>query len=168
MRSRESRGSQYFALTTLAQRYRFAAMKKELISLRKLKARLAKDFEAATEAMPERKALDHVVSLLAILESQRAQTSDSEKVIRMPSKKPRTLVSEKEKKAILDWLQKHFAKRRNQPMGFRQLTELLLADGIKIPGSPQTQVFVVTGLITRNKKMFKGTNGLWHLAEFAA
>jgi hypothetical protein len=143
-------------------------MSNELRSLRKLKARLAKDFEAATEAMPERKALDHAVGLLAILESQRTQTSsDSEKVIRMASKKPRTLVSDKEKKTILDWLQGYFAKRRNQPMGFRQLTELMLAEGIKIPGSSQTQVFVVTGLITRNK-MFKGKNGLWHLAEFAA
>jgi hypothetical protein len=31
----------------------------------------------------------------------------------------------------------------------------------------RTQVFVVTGLVTRNK-MFKGKNGLWHLAEYAA
>ena len=85
----------------------------------------------------------------------------------MPNRKPRTLVSDKEKKTILEWLEKYFSKKHNQPVGFRQLTDLMLADGIKIPGSPQTQVFVVTGLITRNK-MFKGKNGLWHLAEFAA
>src|SRR5580692_2242669 len=124
-------------------------MRNELTSLYKLKARLAREFEAATEAMPEKKALDHAVGLITILERQRAQDqTNSEKVICLPSKKPRTLVSEREKKAILDWLQRHFAKRCNQSMGFRELTELMLADGIKIPGSSQTQVFVVTGLIT--------------------
>ena len=143
-------------------------MRNELTSLYKLKARLTGDFEAATEAMPEKIALDHVVSLIGILESQRGQTNvESEKVIRLPNRKPRTLVSDKEKKAILDWLQRYFAEKRNQPMGFRQLRDLMLTDGIKIPGSPQTQMFVVTGLITRNK-MFKGRNGLWHLVEFAA
>jgi len=143
-------------------------MNDDLKSLYKLKARLAKDFEAATRALPEKVALDHAVSLIAILESRGAETEpDSEKVIHMSNRKPRTLASEKEKKAILEWLEKYFSKKHNQPNGFRQLTELMLADGIKIPGSPQTQVFVVSGLVTRNK-MFKGKKGLWHLAEFAA
>lgn len=143
-------------------------MNNELTSLYKLKVRLTKAFEIASETMPEKKALDHVASLIAILERERPQTSqESDKVIRLPSKKPRTLISEKDKKAIIDWLQKYFGRKNNQPAGFRHLTELMLADRIKIPGSPQTQVFVVTGLVTRNK-MFKGKNGLWHLAEFAA
>jgi hypothetical protein len=143
-------------------------MRKELALLYKLKARLANDFEAATKAMPEKKALDHVVSLIDILEIHRAETVvDADKVVHLRSKKPRTLVNDKDKKAILDWLQKYFSKKNNQPAGFRHLTELMLADGIRIPGLPRTQVFVVTGLVTRNK-MFKGKNGLWHLAEYAA
>lgn len=143
-------------------------MSNELKSLYKLKARLTKDFEAATRSLPEKEALDHTVSLITILESGRVKTEpDSEKVIRMPNRKPRTLVSDKEKSAILAWLKNYFSKKHNQPMGFRQLTQLMLADGIKIPGSQQTKVFVVTGLITRNK-MFKGKDGLWHLAEYAA
>src|SRR5262245_30129113 len=126
-------------------------MKQELTSLYKLKARFAKEFEAATAAMPEKQALDYIVGLIAIVERQQARPEpDSEKVIHLRSKKPRTLISEKEKKAILDWLQKYFSRKNNQAAGFRHLTELMLADGIKIPGSPRTQVFVVTGLVTRN------------------
>jgi hypothetical protein len=143
-------------------------MKNELTSLYRLKARLTRDFEAATRSLPEKKALDHAVSLIAILESRRAKTqADSDKVIRMPNRKPRTLVSDKEKKAILEWIGKYFSTKHNQPVSFRQLTNLMLADGIKIPGSHDKQVFVVSGLVTRNK-MFKGKNGLWHLAEYAA
>jgi hypothetical protein len=144
-------------------------MRKELASLYKLKASLARDFEAATRAMPEKNAIDYIAGLIAILENQQRPQArlESDKVIRLPSKKPRTLVSGKEKTAILDWLQEYFSRKNNQPAGFRRLTELMLADGIKIPGSPQTQIFVVSGLVTRNK-MFKGRNGLWHLAEFAA
>ena len=44
-------------------------MSNELKSLYKLKARLTKDFEDATRCLPEKKALDHTVSLIAILES---------------------------------------------------------------------------------------------------
>lgn len=143
-------------------------MRNELASLYRLKSRLAKEFEAATQAMPEKKALDYAVSLIAVLENQRPQLPlDTAKVIRLQHKKPRTLVSDKERMAILDWLQKHFCKTNNQPTRFRHLIELMLADGLKIPGSPQTQIFVITGIVTRNK-MFKGKNGLWHLSRFAA
>ena len=47
------------------------------------------------------------------------------------------------------------------------MTDLMVAEGIKIPGPPDKQLFVVSGLVTRNE-MFKGKNGPWHLAEFAA
>ncbi len=109
--------------------------------------------------MPEKNALDHVASLIAILESQRSQYPPrSDNVTRFRSKRPRILVNDNEKKAILDWLQRYFAQQNNQPAGFRHLTAVMLADG---------QVFVVSGLVMRNK-MFSGKNGLWHLAEFAA
>jgi hypothetical protein len=143
-------------------------MNDELTSLYKLRDRIAKDFEAATRSLPEKKALDHAVSLIAILEAQRSSTEgDSAKVIDMPTKKPRTLAGADDKKAMLAWLDHYYSKTNNRPAGFRQLTDLMLADGIKIPGPPNKQVFVVAGLVTRNKK-FKGKNRLWHLAEFAA
>jgi len=49
-------------------------MRKEIRSLYKLKARLETDFETAAEAMVEKKALDHVANLIAILEWQHSQS----------------------------------------------------------------------------------------------
>ncbi len=143
------------------------AMNKTLKSLYRLKDRLTRDFEAATRTMPEKQALDLLSRLITILEKQHPDSLvDSGKVIRFQTK-PRTRVSDTERHAILEWAERYYRSNENRPITFRRLTDLMLADGVAIPGSPQTQVFVVTGLITRNK-IFTGQHGLWHLAEFAA
>lgn len=116
-------------------------MNNELTSLYRLKARLAQDFERAREVLPQKKALDHVVALIAILECLYPQSvPDSDKVIRLLHNKPRRLVSDNEKGVILDWLQQYFRRKNNQPVGIRQLTDLMLADGVHIPGTPRQQV----------------------------
>jgi hypothetical protein len=142
-------------------------MDEELTSLRKLKDRLEKDFDAATKALPEKIALDHTVSLIALLEDKKSTTIPHVKKKLVLVKKPRTLSTEEDKGMMLAWLDKYYAKTKNKPTGFRQLTDLMLADKVEIPGPAEKQVFVVAGLVTRNKK-FRGNNRLWNLAEYAA
>jgi hypothetical protein len=141
-------------------------MNRGLAYLYKLKHRLEQEFEAAASSLPEKQALDQAENLIATLESKRAPL-DSGEVVPMRARKPRTLIGNAEREAMLSWLDEYYRKRGNEPARTRQLTDSMIADGIKIPGSPKTQVFVVTGMVTRNKK-FKGKNGYWQLADFAA
>jgi hypothetical protein len=131
-------------------------MKRHLALLYKLKDRLESDVEVAVSALPEKHALDHTEKLIAQLESG--------ELISMRATKPRTLITNAEREAMLSWLSDYYRKRDNEPARIRQLYESMIADGVNIPGSARHQVFVVTGLVTRNK-MFTGENGLWRLTN---
>jgi len=131
-------------------------MKRHLAFLYKLKDRLEGEIEVAVSSLPEKQALDHAEKLIAKLESG--------EVISMKAIKPRTLITSAEREAMLSWLNDYYKKRDNEPARIRQLRESMIADGITIPGGARKQVFVVTGLVTRNK-LFKGEHGLWRLTN---
>jgi hypothetical protein len=109
--------------------------------------------------------LDAVRRIIARLGGKRRAANNKPPAAKKSLDKPRTLADDKVKTAIVAWAEKYFRRTGNKTSGFRQLADLMLADGVAIPGD--NPVFVVSGIITRNKK-FKGKDGQWHLKEFAA
>ena len=138
-------------------------MDPELKVLYTLADSLTKELEAAIQALPVKQDLDAVKRIIA----RREEKGTSAKTPPPPpnAKKPRTLSDDKVKKTIVAWADKHFRQTGNEATGFRKLTDSMLTGGVHIPGN--NPVFVVSGIITRNKK-FSGKDGQWHLKEFAA